>query len=72
MRENQGDWETDLKIILEETAGQEELFTASVHYLISLSKLEGLRSPICEDFMLYRKTVFRCIDLLGKLTHDES
>lgn len=72
MRENQEDWETHLNIILEEIAGLHELFADQVNYLIILSKLEGLRSPVCKDFMLYRKTVFRCIDLLGKLTHDES
>lgn len=71
MRENQEDWELHLNTIVEEIAGLHELFDSQVNYLIILSKLEGLRHPVCEDFMIYRKTVFRCIDLLGKLIHEE-
>ncbi len=71
MRENQEDWQVHLNIIIEEIAGLYEIFNSQVNYLIILSKLEGLQHPVCEDFMIYRKTVFRCIDLLGKLTHEE-
>lgn len=71
MRENQEDWEMHLNIIIEEIAGLHEMFNSQVNYLIILSKLEGLKHSVCEDFMIYRKTVFRCIDLLGKLTHEE-
>lgn len=70
MKENEEDWQLHLNTILEEIAGLHELFASQINYLIILSKLEGLKHPICEDFMLYRKTVFRCIDLLGKLTHE--
>lgn len=71
MRENQEDWQVHLNIIIEEIAGLHEVFNSQINYLIILSKLEGLRHPVCDDFMIYRKTVFRCIDLLGKLTHEE-
>lgn len=70
MRENSENWEVHLDILIEEIAGLHEIFSSQVAYLIILSKLEGLKHPICEDFMLYRKTIFRCIDLLGKLTHE--
>lgn len=70
MKENEEDWQLHLNTILEEIAGLHELFASQINYLIILSKLEGLKHPVCEDFMLYRKTVFRCIDLLGKLIHE--
>lgn len=70
MRENSENWEVHLDILIEEIAGLHEIFNSQVAYLIILSKLEGLKHPVCEDFMLYRKTIFRCIDLLGKLTHE--
>ena len=64
MRDNEEDWETHLKTILEEITGLVRIYNNKVEGLILLSKLEGLTSPTCEDFMIYRKTVFRCIDLL--------
>lgn len=71
MRENAEDWEGHLKVIIEEICGLSEIYNNNLDYLILLSKLEGLRSAVCEDFMLYRKTVFRCIDLLAKVFSNE-
>lgn len=71
MRENEEDWETHLKTILEEITGLVRIYNNKVEGLILLSKLEGLTSPTCEDFMIYRKTVFRCIDLLTQVIKDE-
>ena len=65
MRENDEDWESHLKTVIEEIAGLVEIYKNNVEGLILLSKLEGLNSEVCEDFMVYRKTVFRCIDLLA-------
>lgn len=68
MRENQEDWESHLKILIEEIAGLNELTSNQLQLLILLSKLEGLAvDPDCLDFMFYRKTVFKCIDLLAKV-----
>lgn len=67
MREKKEDWESHLKVIIEEICGLSKIYDKDLDYLILLSKLEGLTSNVCEDFMLYRKTVFRCIDLLAKL-----
>ena len=65
MRENDEDWKMHLSIVTEEVAGLVEIYKDKVEGLILLSKLEGLTSKECDDFMMYRKTVFRCIDLLS-------
>lgn len=67
MREKNEDWQTQLIIVIEEVAGLKEIYNAHLDFLILLSKLEGLTSNVCEDFMIYRKTVFRCIELLDRL-----
>ena len=65
MRENNEDWMSHLTVIIEELTGLIEIYKNKVEGLILLSKLEGLTSDVCDDFMVYRKTVFRCIDLLS-------
>ena len=67
MKENNEDWSTHLAIVIEEVSGLALIYKDKVEGLILLSKLEGLTSKECEDFMLYRKTVFRCIDLLSQV-----
>ena len=67
MRENGEDWQSHLIIVIEEVSGLGKVFNAELDFLILLSKLEGLTSNVCEDFMIYRKTVFRCIELLTKV-----
>lgn len=71
MKENNENWEEHLATIIEEVSGLNEIFSHKLNYLILLSKLEGLHSIVCDDFMIYRKTVFRCIDLLSKVIADE-
>lgn len=72
MRENGEDWISHLMVMIEEIAGLVEIFKNKPEGLILLSKLEGLTSKVCEeDFMIYRKTVFRCIDLLAQVVKDE-
>lgn len=71
MRENDEDWSGHLAVLIEEISGLVEIYKDKVEGLVLLSKLEGLTSEVCEDFMLYRKTVFRCIDLLAQLIKDE-
>lgn len=72
MRENGEDWATHLNIVIEEVSGLVKVFKDKPEGLILLSKLEGLTSNVCEnDFMIYRKTVFRCIDLLIQVVRDE-
>ena len=67
MKENNEDWNSHLSIVIEEISGLVKIYKNKVEGLILLSKLEGLTSKECDDFMLYRKTVFRCIDLLSQV-----
>ena len=71
MRENGEDWEMHLKTMLEEISDLVHIYKDKVEGLILLSKLEGLTSNACNDFMIYRKTVFRCIDLLTQVIKDD-
>lgn len=71
MREHEEDWNSHLAVLIEEISGLVEIYRDNVNGLILLSKLEGLTSDVCADFMLYRKTVFRCIDLLAMVLVDE-
>lgn len=71
MRENEENWNLHLKVIIEEISGLVKIFKDKPSGLILLSKLEGLDSEVCNDFMIYRKTVFRCIDLLNQVVKYE-
>lgn len=71
MRENDEDWRNHLSVVIEEVSGLVEIYKDKAEGLILLSKLEGLTSEVCEDFMIYRKTVFKCIDLLAEVLRDD-
>lgn len=71
MRENKEDWQLHLSTILEEIHGLVKIYKDKLEGIVLLSKLEGLTSQECEDFMIYRKTVFRCIDLLAAVLNDD-
>ena len=71
MRENGEDWRTHLNIVIEEISGLVKIYQDKVESLILLSKLRGLDDEVCEDFMIYRKTVFRCMDLVSQVMSDE-
>lgn len=71
MRENAEDWYMHLQTMIEEISGLVEIYKHKEEGLILLSKLEGLTSKSCDDFMIYRKTVFRCIDLLAEVLKDD-
>lgn len=72
MRENKENWIEHLDIVIEEISGLVEIYRSKPEGLALLSKLEGLTSEVCDDnFMLYRKTVFKCIDLLAQVLKDE-
>lgn len=68
MRENDEDWKKQLETVIVEIAGLNEIFIDE-RFLTLLSKLEGLRlTDTC--FEIYRKTVFECIGLLQRLSHE--
>lgn len=72
MRENGEDWLSHLKVMIEEISGLAELYKDNEKSIVLLSKLEGLQSKVCdEDFMVYRKTIFRCMDLLAEVLRNE-
>lgn len=67
MRENNEDWESQLDSVLLELSGLEDVREVQDEkYTILLSKLNGLRK-VDTDFLIYRKTVFKCISLLREL-----
>jgi len=65
MKENGEDWEIHLAVLIEEITGLVKIYNDKAEGLILLSKLEGLTSIAEDDFVIYRKTIFRCIDLLS-------
>ena len=71
MKEHGEDWQSQLLTVIEEVSGLEKIFNQEIDFLVLLSKLEGLTSNVCEDFMIYRKTVFRCIELLTRMSPNE-
>jgi hypothetical protein len=64
MYENNEDWKKQLNTVTIEIAGLNEIFIAEPQFLQLLTKLEGLVVIDTDNFSLYRKTVFECINLL--------
>ena len=68
--EEAADWKKPLATIIEEFSGMKELFMNYQEIFFSLlCKLEGLfiytEDPT--DFLMFRKTVFECLNLIGEL-----
>lgn len=63
------DWHKPLTTVIEEFAGMKELFLDHHQIFFSLlCKLEGLFIYTGEnDFFLFRKTIFECLNLIGEL-----
>lgn len=66
MWENNEDWNKQLESVIIDIAGKDEIFLHNSHFLQLLSKLEGLRVENTE-FVIYRKTVFECINLINEV-----
>lgn len=66
MWENNEDWNKQLESVIIDIAGKDEIFLHNSHFLQLLSKLEGLRVEDTE-FVIYRKTVFECINLINEV-----
>ena len=66
MKENGEDWEKQLNNVIVEIAGLNTIFVKELSFLTLLSKLEGLKYSSI-DFMIYRKTIFETINLVGEL-----
>lgn len=68
-REENLDWETPLSTIIEEFSGMSYLLISQQEILFSLlCKLHGLKDLKEEnDFYLYRRTIFECLNLISTL-----
>lgn len=67
MREEKTDWRTPLLSIIEEIAGMEYTLIEEQELVFQLlCKLQGLRL-LEEDFALYRRTIFDCLNIMGRL-----
>jgi hypothetical protein len=71
-REEGEDWRKSLHSILEELSGMTTVLPDYQEQLFSLlCKLEGLFYLSEEgDFQLYRRTVFECLSILGKIKEE--
>lgn len=67
MRENEENWTKQLKTVIIEIAGMNELLIYKSEGFQLLTKLEGMLQIQSMPFDLYRKTVFECISLLQGL-----
>lgn len=66
-REENIDWQTPLTTIIEEVAGMTHLINHTIVFSL-LCKLEGLYLLTKEeDFHLYRRVIFECLNLLQRL-----
>lgn len=67
-REENIDWQTPLSTIIEELGGMSRLLENHDILFTLLCKLEGLYTLTEEDdFFLYRRTIFECLNLLSTL-----
>ena len=67
-REENIDWQTPLTTVIEEIGGMSRLLENHEILFTLLCKLEGLFTLTEEDdFFLYRRTIFECLNLLSTL-----
>lgn len=69
IREEGANWQKPLSTIMVELAGMGELIPSFKYIIFNiLCKLEGLYSLTEDkDFILYRRIIFDCLTLMGKL-----
>lgn len=67
VREEGGEWKKPLSTLIEELSGVDSLLIDQHAILFSLlCKLEGLL-VLDEDFQLFRRTIFECLNLISSL-----
>jgi hypothetical protein len=70
MREEGGDWIKPLSTLMEELTGMSYLLDI-IDFFPLLCKLEGLFVLVVDkDFVLFRRTVFECLNLLNEVNQD--
>ena len=65
LKEEHLDWSKYLNTVIVEVSGLNELFDNQPQLISLLAKLEGLYR--LEDFMLYRRTIFECLNIVEDL-----
>ena len=65
LKEEHLDWSKYLNTVIVEVSGLNELFNNQPQLISLLAKLEGLYK--LEDFMLYRRTIFECLNIVEDL-----
>ena len=68
MWENGEDWRKQLNTVIIDITGKDELFLHNENFLQLLSKLKGLRVIEEIEFLMYRKTIFECINLINAIS----
>ena len=67
-REEGLDWEKPLSTLIIELKGMSSLLPDQTDLFSLLCKLEALKTLTAEeDFVLYRKTIFECLNLLDRI-----
>ena len=72
-REQGNEWKKPLQTIIQQLAGMKRLFLGwqEESFFILLCKLEGMHNLVEEkDFILYRRTIFECLSLLGDIRNN--
>ena len=69
LREENGEWKLPLQTIMEELGGMNFLiFNQETLFFSILCKLQGLLTlEEDDDFQTYRRTIFDCLTLIGRL-----
>lgn len=70
MYEEKQDWQKPLETLIIELSGFNGLFLANSDCIRLLFKMQGLLENSDIDFMTFRRTIFECCSLSGKIkTH---
>lgn len=68
LREECGDWKSPLETLIIEIRGLTALFDNQKDLFSLLCKMEGMRTlDNEEEFFLFRKTIFECLGIIGKV-----
>lgn len=68
IREEGGDWRAPLQTVVLELTGAKELLQYQVDLFPLICKLEVLKQLDGEDdFLDFRKTIFECLGIMGKI-----
>lgn len=69
LREEKSYWEKHLDTVIFELSGFIKIVGAAPEIISITAKLENLRE--CENFQIYRKTIFECLSSLDSIKREE-